>query len=308
MSTTISYGKGEVRLYRTYASPLNDIAPIPESSFTGRPNILFAVDVTVEVFGENFLAAYTHGDNSEVVATDSMKNFVLQQALAYEGATLEGFLVFLGREFLATYAQMHALRISGTQMPFDAAPVADRNGGWTESAVLFNPSHNDRAVATVRVERDGEDVRVTEHSCGRDGLQLIKITGSSFASFVRDAYTTLPERKDRPLFIYVDIGWKYSDTADMLGNDHRRYVPAEQIRDLAKTVFHEFVSMSIQHLVHEMGTRILTRFPQLAEVSFVAQNRLWDTAHEAPSDPRIKVYYDPRPPFGMIGLTLRRED
>jgi urate oxidase len=43
-------------------------------------------------------------------------------------------------------------------------------------------------------------------------------------------------------------------------------------------------------------------------VSFVAQNRLWDTAHEASSDPRIKVYYDPRPPFGMIGLTLRRED
>src|SRR4028118_250704 len=94
MSTTISYGKGEVRLYRTYASPLNDIAPIPESSFIGRSNILFAVDVTVEVFGENFLAAYTHGDNSEVVATDSMKNFVLQQALAYGGATLEGFLVF----------------------------------------------------------------------------------------------------------------------------------------------------------------------------------------------------------------------
>jgi len=33
------------------------------------------------------------------------------------------------------------------------------------------------------------------------------------------------------------------------------------------------VSLSIQQLVHEIGGRMLTRWPQLAEVNFEAQNR-----------------------------------
>ena len=82
----ISYGKARVPLYRVYARPLAGVTPIPESAFTGRGNALFALEVDVEVFGDNFLPAYTRGDNSDVVATDSMKNFVLQQALAFEGA------------------------------------------------------------------------------------------------------------------------------------------------------------------------------------------------------------------------------
>ena len=112
MSATISYGKGQISLYRTYARPLAGLTPIPESAFTGRDNTLFAAEVTVEVFGNNFLPAYTEGDNANVVATDTMKNFVLAQALAYGGSTLEGFLDFLGRQFLLTYPQMQSLRLT----------------------------------------------------------------------------------------------------------------------------------------------------------------------------------------------------
>jgi len=75
------------------------------------------------VLGDNFLPAYTEGDNSNVVATDTMKNFVLREALAYDGATLEGFLDFVGRRFLDTYPQIHSLRLTGHEQPFHAAPV-----------------------------------------------------------------------------------------------------------------------------------------------------------------------------------------
>ena len=307
MAATIRYGKGQIALYRTYASPMAGLTRIPESAFTGRDNILFAVEVMVEVFGDNFLPAYTEGDNRNVVATDTMKNIVLQQALAYGGSTLEGFLDFLGRQFLLTYPQMQSLRLTGKEAPFVAARVPGEDGeGFKESSVLFSPSQGDYATAVLDFKRDGDGVKVVGHRCGRAGLRLIKITGSSFADFVRDAYTTLPERRDRPLFIYLDIGWKYADVADMLAPDLRRYIAAEQVRDLVQVVFHEFVSKSIQHLVHEMGTRLLGRFPQMAEVSFEAQNRLWDTAYVSEEDPRVKVYCDPRPPYGMIGLTLNR--
>ncbi len=307
MYATIRYGKADIALYRTYASPLHGIVPIPESAFTGRDNILFAAEIMVEVFGDNFLPAYTQGDNSNVVATDTMKNFVLSQALAYSGATLEGFLDFLGRQFLATYAQMQALRLTGKEAPFRSARVPTDDGtDFADSPVLFSPSTDDYATAALDFERAGDDAVVTRHRCGRQGLKLIKITGSSFAAFVRDAYTTLPERIDRPLFIYLDVSWTYLDAADLLAPDHGRYIAAEQVRDLVEVVFHEFVSNSIQHLLHEMGTRLLARFPQMADISFEAQNRLWDTAQVSEADARLKVYCDPRPPYGMIGLTLTR--
>ena len=99
----------------------------------------------------------------------------------------------------------------------------------------------------------------------------------------------------------------YRDISDHLATiDRYTTLAAEQMRDLIATVFHEFVSMSIQHLMHEMGQRILARFPQLAEVSFDGQNRLWDTVAISEADPKIKSYCDPRPPYGSLHLTLRR--
>ena len=120
MSAEISYGKGQVSLYRTYAAPMSGITPIAESSFEDKANTLFAAEIDVEVFGDNFMPAYTEGDNSNVVPTDTMKNFVLGQALEYQGATLEGFLDFLGGRFLDTYPQMQSLRLTGREQPFDA--------------------------------------------------------------------------------------------------------------------------------------------------------------------------------------------
>ena len=52
---------------------------------------------------------------------------------------------------------------------------------------------------------------------------------------------------------------------------------------------------------------MLERWPQLAEVSFEATNRLWDPGAKSETDPRVKTYADPRPPFGKIGLVLRRD-
>ncbi len=307
---TIRYGKVQVSTYRTYARPLDGVTPIPESTFRGRANILLAADVDVEVLGENFLPAYTQGDNRNVVATDTMKNFVHRTTLDYDGATHEGLIAFLGQRFLETWPHMERLRVRARELPFAAARLPDG-----VSPLLFNRSRDDHGLAELELVRTDAEPRIADHRCGRLSLQLIKVSGSSFAHFERDDYTTLPEVTDRPLFIYLDVFWRYRDPADAflrlrlpLLPDHSRYVPSEQVRDLLELVFHEFVSLSIQHLVHEMGQRLLARFPQLASVSFEAQNRLWDIAAVSPGDERIKVYTDPRPPYGSIGLTLERDD
>ena len=89
MKAEIYYGKADVATYRTYATPLKGLTPIPESAFDGRPNTLLAATIEVQVLGTAFMAAYTEGDNRLVVATDTMKNFIQRESLAFSGATLE---------------------------------------------------------------------------------------------------------------------------------------------------------------------------------------------------------------------------
>jgi urate oxidase len=293
---TISYGKAAVPVYRAYATPLTGIAPVPESSFTGRENTLLAVEVAVDVFGDTFLPAYISGDNSAVVATDSMKNFILAKGLEYEGATLEGYLALLGSGFLETYADMAALGLTARELRFDL-----------ERGVLYSRSHDDHGVAQLYVSRDADGrPRPGDLRSGRVGLELLKVTGSSFTRFVRDEYTTLPERVDRPLFIHLDVHWRYARIADATGADTSRYVASEQVRDVVAAVFSELVSESIQQLVWEMSERLLERFPQLAEVSFVAQNRTREPVGERADDARVRVSSDPFPAFGTITLTRER--
>ena len=303
---SISYGKLCVPVYRVYAHPLVGINTIPESRFSGRANTLFALEVDVEVFGDNFLPAYTQGDNSNVVATDSMKNFILRQALAFTGSTLEDLLFFLGERFLATYAQMQSLRLTARELPFLPAPLPG-GAATAESQVLFSRSHSDFAQASLTFERDEQQPVITAHTCGRLNLELFKVTGSAFTHYVQDEYTTLPERQDRPLFIHLDVSWTYTDLDALINLNHARYVPAEQVRDLIEVVFDEFVSESIQHLVYEFGCRLLERFPQLASVTFDAQNRTRDLVATAENDGKEKVYSDPFSAFGAIRLHQTRK-
>lgn len=291
MKHEISYGKEQITLYRTYARPLEGVTPVPESPFRGRSNLVFGADVDVEVLDDNFLPSYTEGDNTNVVATDSMKNFVLEKGLAFDGATLESFLWFVGRELLREYAQMGHLRLRARELAFE--PLTD---------VLLAARHDDRGFAELELDRSG----VLDHRGARTDLQLIKTTGSSFTRFVRDQHTTLPEVVDRPLFVWLDVFWRYADPMDAVGGDAGRYVASEQVRDVCAAAFDELNSKSIQQLVWVMGHRVLERFPRLDEVSFVAQNRLWDTFFQRSDDPKVRAATDPRPGNGRITLALRR--
>ena len=302
------YGKGEVSTYRTLGRPLAGTPVIPESAFAGRPNRLLAAEIDVQVTGDAFTTAYTEGDNTHVVATDTMKNFIHRESLGFEGSTLEGWLFFLGRRFLETYPQMERVRVSGEEIRFEPAQVPADGGGFVTSEVLYHRRHDDRGVASLEVGRS-EDGKVVlgDLRAGRVGLDLLKTTGSAFADFPRDEYTTLPERPDRLLFTHVDVAWRYDDPQVAVAPEPARYAASDQVADLAAVVFHQFVSNSIQHLIHEIGTRMLGRYPALSEVSFEAQNRTFDLAEQSRTDERVRVYTEPRPPYGRIGLTMRRE-
>ena len=257
-----SYGKDAISVYRIAGDSL------------------FACEAQVIVRGNAFETSYTEGDNSMVVATDSMKNFVHAMGLEYEGDTLEGFVELVASRLLARYDHMEGVQVFAKQVPFEHV-----------RGNVMRRRYDDFAIAELDLDRSGV---VSAHSSWH-GLHLIKLTGSSFAGFVRDEYTTLPEAHDRPLFVHMNVGWTNADLS--------RCAPCEEVRDLAVSTFCDIRSASIQELVYQIGVRVLESFEQIAAVDFYAENRLWDSAQTADG---AAVYTDARPPFGVITLTLER--
>ena len=250
----------------------------------------FAASVTIDVFGERFGAAYTEGDNREVVATDTMKNFVYATAADFDGSSPDEYVLFLGQRLLQTYPQMERIRVTAHEVPLD--PAHD------ESDVVFRLTRTDVAMSEADLERRGDEIIVTAARSGLEGIRLLKTTGSSFAAFARDEYTSLPELTDRPLTVRMDAHWRYGDP------QRGSRISSGLIRRAIEQTFHEFNSRSIQHLVHVMGTRLLSGFPVLSEVEFAAENHTPDAVAEGKGD--VRVFAEPRQTFGKIGLVLRR--
>lgn len=261
----------------------------------------FAASVTIDVFGERFGAAYTEGDNREVVATDTMKNFVYATAADFDGRSLEAYVAFLGRRLLETYPQMERIRVSAHEVPMDRA-ATDQPSPPGGSDVVFRLTRTDVAMSEAHLERLGEAIAFTAARSGIEGMRLMKTTGSSFVSFARDRYTSLPELSDRPLTIQMSVHWRYNAADD--ATNERTHVPVERVRRALEVTFHDLDSRSIQQLVHEMGTTVLKLFPSLSEVAFAAENHTPDVVAEGKGD--VRVFAEPRQTFGKIGLVLRR--
>ncbi|ELZ04913.1 urate oxidase [Natrialba chahannaoensis JCM 10990] len=307
---TMNYGKEKIAVYRTYGTPLEGVRTIPESPFDGRDNTLFGLDVRVQLEGDEFLPSFRDGDNSKVVATDTMKNFVHHQLEEYDGATPEGFLHFAGSRFLEQYSQIEAVRMTANEVPFDERLVPSDDGdGFEPSELVYRVSDDESTFSEVYVEENGDGGTViSDQTSGVTELELVKVKGSSFTDYVQDEYTTLPEREDRTLYITLDIFWDYEDSHDSLGEEPERYVAAEQVRDIAQVVFHEVNSNSIQDLIYQIGLRVLERFPQLESVTFEANNRTWLQVSEEDGADSPRVLKEPPRPTGYQQFQMDSSD
>jgi len=181
------YGKGDVIAYR-----LNRAGHVPNEQ-----SPVFGANVLMLVYGETFWRTYTEGDNSGLVATDSMKNFIQRETMNFVGDALSDYCHFLAATFINKYAQVEGVQVSAVEIPY--RPV---NG-----QVAFAPAGPERATARVELSRSA----VVEATCGIRGFRLLRLGGSAFHGFVRDEYTTLPDIHNRPLHMWLDLEWRYSD-------------------------------------------------------------------------------------------------
>jgi urate oxidase / 2-oxo-4-hydroxy-4-carboxy-5-ureidoimidazoline decarboxylase len=272
------YGKGDIIVYRLNR---DGVTPSGESP-------VFGANVQILIYGDAFWRTYTTGDNTGLIATDSMKNFVQRETMNFTGSDLESYCRFLAVKFLDIYPQVGGAQVSATGIPYEPAP------GQTSA---FLPAGPERFTARVEINREG----VMEFASGIGGFRMVRLGGSAFFGFVRDQYTTLPEIRNRPVHMWLDLEWLYT-SPDAALSDGRVSAKA---REIIYSTFGAFESGSIQQIIHQIGTKMLAEIAVVSEIHLEANNRTWDTVAE--DGETLGIYTDARPPYGCLGLRLRRE-
>ncbi len=271
------YGKADVIAYRLKRDGRTAAGTSP----------VFGANIAILIYGDAFWSTYTTGDNTGLIATDSMKNFVQREVLNYEGPDLEDCCRYLGAKFLATYPQVEGVQMSAVEIPYSALP---------NSNVAFAPGGPECATARLELNRDG----VVEIASGINGFKLLRLGGSAFHGFVRDEYTTLPDITNRPLHMWLDLEWLYTEPSAGFSSG----AVTASVRRIVREVFNGFESGSIQQVIYQIGTQMLADIPCIAEVHLEANNRTWDTIAERGEE--AGVFTEARPPFGVLGLRLKR--
>ncbi len=256
------------------------------------PHTLRDVTVAVALEGD-FAAAHTDGDNSMVVATDTMKNTAYAFAAEYLTGAIETYATALGRHFLE-------------QDQVDRAIVNVREHAWRPIDVAGTP-------APGAFVRGGEGTRVATVAVGRDevvveagieDLVVMKTTRSAFSGFPRDRFTTLAETDDRLMATKITAIWRYG--APDLDFD----AAWTAARDTLLEVFADHDSPSVQTSIWIMAKAMLERHEELDEVRMVLPNlHHWtvDLAQFGIDNDRT-VYVSTTEPHGLIEATVRRSE
>lgn len=250
------------------------------------------VDLTLDVQLEGaFDAVYTAGDNSSCIPTDTMKNTVYALARQDDIRHVEAFAERLGVHFIAQPAVLCA-RIVATEHRWDRVAA----GGRAHPHAFIQPS-GESWTAEVTVDAQGARV-----ASGLVNLVVLKTTGSGFAGFPRDQYTTLPETDDRILATSVTASWRYRPGMSDFGVRAR-------IRQALVETFALHRSRSVQHTLHAMAEGALAACADITEVTLRLPNRHHVLANLTPFglDNPNEVFIATEQPYGLIEATVRRE-
>ena len=274
-----SYGKSHVRLTK-----INREGPTP----TWRE-----ITVETELVGPEFAGCYYEGDNSKIVATDSIKNTVYVEASKHSLNSIEEFALHLAKHYLSDYAHVSEATIYIEENVWAQIPV---NGSLHPTS--FVKSREDMRVATVRMDR-----KRTIVESGIENMVVAKITNSEFSGFIRDKYTTLKDTSDRILGTKVIAHWTYN-------NQNCDFNAAyENARRIMLETFAQHHSLSAQQTLYAMGDAVLNAIKDVDEISMTLPN-----LHRIPFDlkpfgleNKNEIFTNTIEPYGIIKGTVSRK-
>jgi urate oxidase len=270
--------------------------PVMKIGRDAKQHTLFQAVVSVDTEGERIVDAYSGGDNSAIVPTDTMKNLIYALTFAHEVTSLEDLARHLGGQLLRRYSTMSCATISIEEVLWEPI-VYFEPSTRTRSPISFRRRGGERDYTRVAVDRQSVSIE-----SGTRDLALLKTSDSAFSGYVVDEFTTLPETDDRVLATAISGSWKVPDGAF----DYR--LLNQRVKDTALEVFATFNSRSAQHLAHEMGKAILDSCEDLFEISLALPNLHCNLIDLSPFglDNQDTLYVPTDAPYGNVHVTMRR--
>jgi urate oxidase len=250
-------------------------------------------DLTVGVRLEgDFEEAHVAGDNRKILPTDTMKNTVYALAASLRIDQIEQFGIALVGHFLRENPQVSRARVEISERAWGRLPV---NGRPHDHA--FVDSGTERRTASVT--SNGERVSVV---AGIDGLQILKTTGSAFAGFLKDPFTTLRETQDRILATTLTAKWTYIKPEVTFGPYWLG------VRQALLDTFSIHDSQSVQHTLYAMAEAVLSAYEEIAEITLTMPNRhhLLVDLSSFTLENRNEIFVATEEPHGVIEATITR--
>jgi urate oxidase len=251
-------------------------------------------ELTLDIsFEGDFDQAHIVGDNSKILATDTIKNTVYVLAKQYPPEPIEEFAEHLIDHFLTYNPQVSRVKISSTEHPWNRIAI-----GGKPHSTSFLRGGNERRTAMVTATREQ-----TRFTAGIEDLAVIKTTGSAFEEFLRDPYTTLKETKDRILMTNVRAEWQYAA-------EEIAYSPIwHGVRQALIETFADHDSRSVQHTLYAMGEAVLKSFESISEIRLAMPNKHYNLADLKPFglENNNEIFVPTEEPHGMIEATLKKD-
>ena len=277
------YGKAETRVVRIYRD-------------TERHEIR-DLNVTTALRGD-FDAAHLAGDQAKVLPTDSQKNTVFAYATERGIAEIEDYALALARHFVTDIASVSQAHVAVEEYRWERVPVD--GVGHAHTFTRVGPEVR-TSVATIEASQSvSPNYWVIS---GIKDLIVLKSTGSEFAGFLKDRYTTLPETTDRILATSLTARWRY------LGADVPWDDAFAQVRRVLLERFALVHSRALQQTLYEMGKAVLQARDDIAEIRLSAPNKhhfLVDLEPFGLENPG-EVFFAADRPYGQIQCAVLRE-
>ncbi|HEX8322587.1 MAG TPA: urate oxidase [Tepidisphaeraceae bacterium] len=281
--TQNSYGKSAIRLTKVVRN--------------GPRHTLFEIDAAIQLEGA-FEAAYTHGDNTATIATDSMKNTVYVLAKETQFDSIEQFAPVLAGHFVATYPQVTRAAVTLTQATWQRMT----SGGKEHDHAFVAAGAHERVAIAVATRAD---ITLTG---GVRGLRVMKTTDSQWHTFVTDRYRTLKDSFDRILATQIDADWTFNVPADAFASTDFDAADT-MIRTAILDTFAGHFSLGVQQTLLAMGEAVLIACPIIDSIHFTLPNLHRIPFNLEPFGLKFEndIYVATDEPHGLIQGTVNRE-
>jgi urate oxidase len=286
--TANRYGKSRVRLLRVTKNIALSTGEAVHDIDEWTVQILLSGD---------FESAHTHGDNANILTTDTMKNTVYFVAHASAATSMEA------------YAQELIDYILNRNPQVSAAEVVIASTLWKRLFVdgkpyptAFMRGSDERQTTTV-TRSQNSPFTITS---GLDHLTLMKTSQSSFTGYIKDSLTTLPETTDRLFATALKADWPYTQAAITEGIDFNKV--RRHLRETLIETFAKHDSLSVQQTLYAMAEAALAHTSLIDEMTMVMPNKhnlLVDLSRFNQTNPN-HIFVPTDEPHGTIEATIRR--